>query len=479
MKLFGAGPVAIDPVLCVDFEMPQSLPKASAAAFRQYESGRSAGKLQFLRLLPILLVFYSFLLLPPEVEVTIFDVNLPSYRIALLAVSALALWNLLQRGVGPLQFMDLTIMVVGFWTLVSFTVNYGFGVGMVRGIGILIDTILAYFAARTCIRSLDDLRYFLILVLPALIFAGSFLVLESAAGRIMLRPAFASVFGSQDAYAGGEASGSLALTPEYRIGLMRAFGPFPHPILAGIVMIGFLPLYYFSGLRSWPLIGGVGVTLTGFFSLSSAAFLALLLSLGVIVIYHVKAYMPKISWWTISGLLALLLISLQMASKSGIIPIIARLTLNPHSAMYRMLIWEHGATSVAKHPWFGIGYRQWDRPAFMGESVDAHFLLLAMRHGLIVPIVMLVGVIYGLFKLGTIIPYLSLKDRVFCIGINICVVIFVMVGQTVNYFGSANLVLLTVFAFLASAVSWGNQQMLASKRMRMMQYARMVAHRMS
>lgn len=432
-----------------------------------------------MQLLPLLLVFYSFLLLPPEVEITIFGVNLPSYRIALLAVSVPALWRSMQRRVAPLQFIDVTIIIVGFWTLVSFTVNYGFEVGMVRGLGILIDTVLPYFVARTSIRTLDELRYFLILVLPALLFAGFFLVLESLVGRILLRPAFASIFGTPDVFVGGEAAGALALTTEYRIGLMRAVGPFPHPILAGIAMIGFLPLYYFSGLRSWPLIAGVVISLTGFFSLSSAAFLALILSVGVITIYHVKAYIPRISWWTISGLLAVLLGTLHMASKNGIVPIVARFTLTPHTAMYRMSIWEHGSTSVEKHPWFGIGYRQWERPSWMGESVDAHFLLLAMRHGLIVPIVMLAGVIYGLFKLGTIIPHLSPKDRIFCIGLNICVVIFVMVGQTVNYFGSANLVLMAVFAFLASIVAWGNQQVQASKHMRMVQYSRMVAQRMA
>jgi len=425
------------------------------------------------QLIPLLLVFYSFFVLPPEVEITIFGVNLTSYRIALLLVSAPTAWMSMRSAAGRVQVMDVAIAIIGFWTMLSFTVNYGFEVGMVRGAGITIDTVLPYFVARTCIKSLDDLRYFLLLCLPGLAFAGVILTLESLSGRLILRPAFAAMFGTMDAFAGGEASGTLSLSNEYRLGLLRAFGPFPHPILAGIMMIGFLPLYYFSGLRSWPFIGGVVIALTGFFSLSSAAFLALILAFAVIAIYHVKAYIPKITWWTISGLMLLLLWVLHIVSKGGIISVIARLTLTPHTAHYRVTIWEFGSISVAKHPWFGIGYQQWDRLSWMGESVDAHFLLLAMRHGLVVPVVLMAGVIYGLIRLGTIIPYLSPKDRAFGIGINVCVIIFVVVGITVNYFASSYLVFMVVIAFLASAVSWGDKQIQAIKYQRKLHYSHM------
>jgi O-antigen ligase len=441
---------------------------------------RAAGTARILQLIPLLLVFYTFMTLPPEVEITIFGVNLPSYRIALLLVSAPVLWSGLSDGVGRMQFMDVAIAIVGFWTMLSFTIIYGFEVGIVRGAGIFIDTVLPYFVARNCIRSLDDLRYFLILCLPALLFAGAILMLESLGGRLIWGPAFASVFGAVDSYVGGElARGSASIKSEIRLGMLRAAGPFPHPILAGIMMIGFLPLYYFSGLRSWPLILGIVATLTGFFSLSSAAFLALMAAFGIIAIYHVKAFIPKISWWTITSMIILLLTAAHVASKNGIVAVIARMTLTPHTALYRISIWDHGSVSVAKHPWFGIGYRQWERPSWMGESVDAHFLLLAMRHGLVVPIVLAAAVIYSLVRMGTIIPYLSPRDRIFGIGINICVVIFVVVGQTVNYFGSANLLLMAVFAFLASAISWGELQMQAIKHQHRLQYYRGVAARVA
>lgn len=446
-----------------------SYPATSAPPppFRQVAPLQSLPGSRILPLLPILLVFYSLLLLPPEVEFSVFGANFPSYRIASLMMAVPALWITLKSKGGSPNFMDVLIAIMAFWILLSFTMNYGFESGIIRGAGIVIDTALPYFITRACIKSLNDLRYFLLLCLPALIFAGGMLALESLSGRLLLRPAFASIFGSIDAFAGGESTGTLSLRNEYRLGLLRAYGPFPHPILAGAVMVGFLPLYYFSGLKSWPYIIGITIALTGFFALSSAAFLAIILGFGAILIYHVKPYIPKISWWTITGLFVLLVWTLHMATKNGIISVISRLTLTPHTADYRTLIWEFGSISVAKYPWFGLGYKQWERLSWMGESVDAHFLVLAMRYGLIVPVLLLVALAYGMIKLGMIAPYLATKDRAFAVGINISLIIFIMVGQTVNYFGSTNLVFMTIVGFLASAVSWANTQMDSRTRQRM------------
>lgn len=457
--------------------MPHPVPSTFPMPYRQAALARSSTSDRLKQLFPIVAVFYSFLFLPPEVEFAVYGVNLTSYRIALLAMSVPGLWMTMRSTNRSISPIDLVVAAIAFWIMLSFTMIYGFETGLVRGAGIVIDTVLPFFVARACVKSLDDLRYFLIMCVPGLAFAGGLLAIESLSGRLILRPAFASIFGAIDAFAGGEATGSLLITNEYRLGLLRAYGPFAHPILAGISMVGFLPLYYFSGLRSWPFVIGLAAAATGFFGLSSAAFLALILAFGAIIIHHAKAYIPKVSWWTISGLLCLLVMALHMASQNGIISVISRLTLTPHTAEYRKLIWEYGSESVAKYPWFGIGYGQWDRLAWMGESVDAHFLLLGMRHGLLVPVLLLIAITYGMIRLGLVIPYLSTRDRAFAIGINITMVIFFVVGQTVNYFGSGNVVFMTMVAFLTSAVAFGDQNAHSTKRLRMLQYARVTAAR--
>lgn len=444
--------------------MPQALPSAAAIPRRHLAPPptppqRTAQvRADVKKLLPIVAVFYSFLLLPPEVQVSALGLNFPAYRIALLLLILPVGWSAMRGPKIPLGGMDAAIAIIGFWTMLSFMVIYGFEQGLVRGASITIDTVLPYIIARVSISSLDDLRYMLILVLPGLALAGASLVVESLSGRLLVRPAFAAIFGNLKTFDGGEVVGNLVLEAEFRLGgLMRAFGPFPHPILAGMIMIGFLPLYYFSGLRSWVFIGGIAATLTGFFGLSSAAFLALFLSIGAIAVYHVKAYVPKISWWSISTLFFVMLWTLHIVSKNGLLSIVSRLTLSPGTADYRLHIWEWGWINVEKNPWFGLGYRPWERLDWMGESVDAHFLLLAMRHGLLVPIVLLIAIIFTVVRLGLAIPYLSPRDRAFAIGINICIVNYVLVGQTVNYFGSALIVFMAFLGMLAGVGGWADE----------------------
>lgn len=442
--------------------MPASLPLIAGLV-------RPAENRSLFTLAPLLLVFYSFLLLPPELEYVIFGVRLNSYRMTVLVMTVPALWMTLRSTKGVPNPIDLSVIIMSFWIMLSFMTIYGFESGLVRGMGIVIDTGVFYFIARASIKSPGELRRFLILVLPGLIFAGGLLVLESFSGKLLYRPLAASVFGNMAKFAGGEETGSLVLEAEYRLGLLRAYGPFMHPILAGAVMIGFLPLYYFSGLRGWPYILGVGVALTGFFSLSSAAFLALMLGIGAIVIYHLKPYFPKISWWVIVALLTLVGSAVHVVSQNGIIPVIARLTLTPATADYRRLIWEYGSANVAQNPWFGIGYRQWERLSWMtGDSVDAHFLLLAMRHGLLVPVILLAGMFYGMIRLGLILPNLNPADRMFMIGVNITLIVWLIVGQTVNYFGSTGLVFMAMVAFLAGMLDWSTQQMKQQHQIRLM-----------
>lgn len=415
------------------------------------------------RLTPLLLVVYSYLLLPPEVAINLAGLNLPSYRIALLIAAIPSLIRIISSGGPRINLIDVAMIFLSFWVILSFATIYGVRSGLLRGFAIIVDTGFPYLVARACVGSFKDLRYFLLLSLPGFLFAGSALTIESLSGQLWLRPAFASVLGNVPHYSAGEPAGDLVVREETRLGLLRAYGPFSHPILAGVVMASILPLYYFSGLRSWPYLTGVAASLSAFFSLSSAAILGLLIAGGAMIIDWGKRFVPKLSWWTIASLLALLIWALHVASTSGIIAVVGRLTLSPGTAGYRMLIWEHASTSVASHPWFGIGYQSWARPSWMGESVDAHFLYLALRHGLAVPLVLLAAIAFAMVRLGMLAPWVNPVDRRLVIGINIALFMFLVMGQTVTYFGSTSLAFMVVIAFAAMAVDEGLRQQAAAR----------------
>lgn len=446
------------------------------APWRVPADGRS-----IVALLPLLIVFYAFLFLPPETEFIIFGVRMFGYRLGVVVGAVPALWLTVRHARGFTNAVDMAIILMTAWMLLSFIVIYGPEDGLIRGAGVVIDYPVAYFVARSCVNTPNDLRRFLILCLPGLTVAGFFLTVESISGHLIYRPFFASIFGHVSQFHTGDVTGVLILEEEKRLGLVRAYGPFDHPILGGTIMVGLLPLYYFSGIRGWPLFLGVAVALTGMFCMSSAAFLAMFITLGAIALYHALPYIPKLSWWTVVAMLTMLVLVLHLTSNQGIMAILSRITLSPETAWYRTLIWKYGIISVQKHPLFGIGYNNWERISWMvTDSVDAHFLLMAMRHGLVVPVLLIGGMLYGMVTLGRKLKGLTPTDQTFMIGMNIGVIIYLLVGQTVTFFGAGGVVFMSYCAFLASMMTWTNLRVQADRQIALMRmrgalYAQQVA----
>jgi O-antigen ligase len=282
---------------------------------------------------------------------------------------------------------------------------------------------------------------------------------ESLSGHLLLRPLATDLFGTMTKYYGGETVGVFQLKEEFRLGLVRAYGPFDHPILGGTIMTGFLPLYYYSGLRGWPLVLGMGAALCGLFSLSSAAFLGVFLMIAAIAINYALPYIPKLTWWMIITMSAMVLTALHFISTNGIVQVISRLTLTPGTAFYRIYIWRYGIANVEKYPIFGIGYSQWERPAWMiSDSIDAHFLALAVTYGLLVPVLLLAGIGFGMIRIGRIMNAFDVRNRNMLLGLNIAVFVYVIVGQTVAFFSTGVVVFMVMVGFMASMASWAEYQ---------------------
>jgi len=413
-----------------------------------------------MRVAPLLALFYAVFIFPPEFSITISGLWLPAYRLVVIASMVIVILRLLEQGAQRLSFTDLLITMAGLWILVSFMSIYGVAQGIVRGAGVVFDIYGSYLLARTSVRSFQDFRLFLLLVLPAVGFAGLIMALESLLGSLFYRPTFGSIFGGLSAYSGGDASGQIHFRPEVRLGLLRAYGPFSHPILGGLMLGVFLPLFYFSAIRSWPRLVGLGAGFAGVFSLSSAALMGMLLfGIGISLDFIKRRIIPTVSWWIMIFFIGLAAFAIHLASQNGLVSVLARYTLVPHTASYRLAIWEHGTESVRQNPWFGIGYEQWDRLWWMGESVDAHFLLLAMRHGIIVPILIIVASIYAMARLGMLSSRLPAYDRRLVIGANLALGIMLIAGQTVAFFGASNLIFMSLIAIVVSLLSDASQPM--------------------
>ena len=71
-----------------------------------------------------------------------------------------------------------------------------------------------------------------------------------------------------------------------------------------------------------------------------------------------------------------------ISNRSPIDVFISYLTFNADTSYMRVHIWNYGTQSVMRHPILGIGLNDWERPSWMGGSVDNFWLGAAMSYGI-------------------------------------------------------------------------------------------------
>lgn len=406
------------------------------------------------QILPLALLIYAAVLLPPEAQFEFAGANFPIYRIFILAMIPMIIGRLVSSEIHA-GLVDWLLFLMSAWMIFSFVHAYGLGTGVVRGGGVVIDTAGAYLIARVSIDGTTALRRLLIVIAPGLMIAGLTMLLESILLRPIVRPAFAAVFGFATSYEGGQAAGAFdfSRSQDVRLGLLRASGPFPHPILGGIILTSMLPLWLKGGIRSWPRLAGIASAALGLFSISSAAFLALGLAIGLCTVDRFRRYFAKLGWPLITTGILLVLLALQLASKNGVVRVIARLTLDPQTAYYRIMTWTYGSRSIAEHPLYGIGFNVYKRAAGMTSSIDAHFLLLGVRNGLLVPALLLGALLLTMIRLGLRSSRIGGADGNLFVALNFTLVIVLVSALTVTLFGSSNIWFMALIGIAASLVS--------------------------
>lgn len=431
-----------------------------AAAGKPFPQPVMASKAKTLsNLLPIIILFYS-LLLPPEIRFSVAEQSFYPYRIAAIIILP---WLISQLGSQHFRFKlaDWLVVIAGLWMIVAFVAYYGFSVGFARGLGQAFNVVPIYFIARISITSTDDLRKLLIIAAPGIFVAGLTMLVEAVSHTQIVRPAAASIFGSLPAYEDGVAVGVARKFVDFRFGLLRANGPFPHPILAGLFLVSLLSMYLASGIRSWPLYCGIAAGACSIFSVSSAVLLALLLTIGLTTFDRLNQRIAFSSWRLVLGLVSALLVVVHFASQNGIISIVARYTINPSTARFRTLIWKYGSESVANHPWIGIGFDSYERARWMIASVDAHWLLLAIRYGLLTPICILIASFATVWSLAVTSIQYPEHERKFLVGLAIALALLILSGFTVAYASSAGI---WYFMLLAIGVSLSSRKLGAEDR---------------
>ncbi|KEO88624.1 hypothetical protein EH31_16850 [Erythrobacter longus] len=402
-------------------------------------------------MLPIVLLFYSFLLFPIEVKVVVGGLNLYAFRIAII-IGLPFLVYLAPKTTGRAASVDMLVAIGCVWMVLSFMSLYGIAQGGVRSLAIVLDTFGAYLIARGSISNLNDLRRVLILILPGIVFAAFFFVVESMSRQLFIRPFYTSIFGSAVNYEGGVAKGSLNLLYEIRLGLRRAYSVFSFPILGGVILGGLLPVYLMSGLKRRALLAGVFACSAAFFSLSSATFLVLALGAGMVLFDRLLPVLRPLRWPLLAAVIAFYGVLAEIALQGGIVGVISRFTLNPATAYIRRLQWRYGSETVMDNPLFGIGFAVYEKPAWLTDAIDAHFLAMALRHGLVTPALFAIALLIVMFSLGRNATFLARADRNLVVGLNIMLTVLIFISMTVTFFSEANVFFMIALGIATSCM---------------------------
>jgi O-antigen ligase len=177
-----------------------------------------------------------------------------------------------------------------------------------------------------------------------------------------------------------------------------------------------------------------------FTSLSSGPLLAV--ALQIIMIGW--GWITRNAWWALIGLAVIAYVAIDLLSnRTPVQVLISYLTFSPANAYTRLAIWNFGSAEVLRHPLFGIGLNNWERPSWMTSSVDNFWLATAMRYGLPGVLLLMAGIAANLVQ----IIRADLPDRLKPVrdGYVIATVGTLMVLSTVHVWGSAAALILFYF----------------------------------
>ena len=103
-----------------------------------------------------------------------------------------------------------------------------------------------------------------------------------------------------------------------RMGLLRAQGPFSHPISAGIFLSSFLPLYWLAGFKGWVRGLGAFAALCSIVTVSSATLLSLVAAIGLLVYNWLSERIINLTWKLFFFASGLVVFALELGTGAGV-----------------------------------------------------------------------------------------------------------------------------------------------------------------
>lgn len=391
----------------------------------------------------IALVFLIGLVLP--IIVYIGPLRLSVYRGTLLVLLLPMIIMLVSGKAGRVRYADIFLILLLIWSTLSLIVVHGIAL-MVEPIGMMwVETLGAYLVARVFVRSVDQfvavvriLYGFSVLFLPLLLY-------ENVSGHDIILEVLNRIATSLP---------EVLTDPRYdRLGLDRAQGPFSHPIHNGVFFGSILGLsYYVLGygkrlvtkllLMAVPMVAGAT-------ALSSGPLVAITAQLNLIA-WDVIFKRVKHHWYILLGLVISGYVVIDMLSnRTPFHVLVSYFTLSPDTAYNRIRIFDYGVASIFANPVFGIGFGDWEHPAWMSDSADMFWIIAGMRHGIPAWILTL-AFFFAIFLPVALRPLADDRLRAYRTGYLVTLLGFFLVGWTVHFWE----MLYAYFMFIMGVGVW-------------------------
>lgn len=386
------------------------------------------------------MVFLVGLIVPWAVKIGSFGITLP--RLVLLVFLLPSLIKLARGDAGPINIVDVLVLLLCGWICLSLSVVAGWSTGLESGGIIALETAGSYFLARCYIRNADDFRAVVRVLFICVVAILPFAIFEAVTGNNLLMSLFAMVLPTVPMSYDG-----------LRWGLKRVQSVYEHPILFGVCTGSTLALVYLV------LGDGIGAARRGvctllvvsaaFLSMSSGAFAVMAFQIGLVGWATATARIPH-NWVILGGFIVATFVIIELGSSQSVPQFyISHFSLDRNTAWLRLLIWEFGSASVMAHPIFGIGFSSWVRPRWLSDSIDMFWMAEAIRHG--IPGGLLIMALP--FATLAIVARARLPDArssVYRVAYLIVITSFFLAGWTVHFWGSAYL----LFLFLLGCGGW-------------------------
>ncbi|HWK68760.1 MAG TPA: polymerase [Rhizobiaceae bacterium] len=369
------------------------------------------------------------------------SLSLSVYRIVLLTAVLPCIFLLLRGKAGPVRVPDIGLFIYSLWAAVSFLLAHGVE-GAIQPGGILfVETMGAYLLGRCYIRDAKDFRALAIALTKLVLLIAPFAVVEWATGKKPILLAFGTVFPTVEA---------TLMAP--RMGFYRVQGPFDHSILFGLLCGSVLSLTHLIAGKGRSFFArlpfSLGVAFTAILSMSSAPIAGLLLQTGLMS-WNAALRKFKARWQLLFGIIFACYLVVEFGSNQTPIQFyISHFTFDKQTGWYRIWIWNYGSASVLAHPLFGIGFGQWARPAWMSDSIDNFWLVVAVRHGIPAVAFLLISILSIMVSVGFKKLDEALED--YRIAYLICIFTYLFVGTTVHFWTAAY----AWFLFLLGSGVW-------------------------